>query len=190
MNYLIVYAHPNPKSFCHAIKDEIEIKIKQQGGALVVRDLYQQGFNPVLSSGDFVQFLQHATPVDIQAEQESIRRADVLIFVYPVWWFSMPAILKGYIDRVFSRGFAYDYEGHRIKGLLPGKRVMIFSTTGGPRIAYYLAGYKAAIKTAIDAGIFKFCGMQVALHKYFYAVPAITDSARKKMLTEVRKINF
>jgi len=190
MIYLIIYAHPNPKSFCHAIKDEIETKIKQQGGELVVRDLYQQGFNPVLSSGDFVQFLQHTPPADIQKEQELIRKADRLIFVYPVWWFSMPAILKGYIDRVFSRGFAYDYEGHSIKGLLAGKEVMIFSTTGGPRIAYYLAGYKAAIKMTIAAGIFKFCGMRVLLHKYFYAVPAITDAARKKMLTGIRKINF
>ena len=190
MNYLIVYAHPNPKSFCHAIKEEIEARIKQQGAEPVVRDLYQQGFNSALSSGDFVQFLQHVTPADIQKEQEFIRKADVLIFVYPVWWFSMPAILKGYIDRVFSRGFAYEPAGHIIKGLLPGKKVMIFSTTGGPRFAYFLLGYKAAIKTTIDAGIFKFCGMKVALHKYFYAVPAITDAARKKMLAEISKTNF
>ena len=190
MNYLLVYAHPNPKSFCHAIKEELVTQIKQQGGEVVVRDIYQLGFDSVLSSTDFVQFLDHKTPADINAEQELIREADIIAFVYPVWWFSMPAILKGYIDRVFSRGFAYDMKGHLIKGLLKGKQVMIFTTTGGPRIAYYLLGYKLAIKTAIDGGIFKFCGMKVKLHKYFYAVPAVSDKARKKMLDSIKKIKF
>ncbi len=190
MNYLIVYAHSNPKSFCHAIKEEIEAKIKQDGGKFVVRDLYQLGFNPVLSSQDFVQFIQHKTPDDIQKEQDFIRKADVIILIYPVWWFNMPAMLKGYIDRVFSRGFAYDSKGPIIIGLLRGKKVMVFNTTGGPRFAYYLLGYKSAIKTSIDAGIFKFCGMKVLLHKFFYAVPAISDSARKKMLAGIRNIKF
>ena len=103
MNYLVVYAHPNPKSFCHAIKEEVVACIKKKGENCEVRDLYQMGFNPVLGSSDFVQFLQKKTPEDIQKEQDLIRQADILVFVYPVWWFSMPAILKGYIDRVFFR---------------------------------------------------------------------------------------
>ena len=57
MNYLLVYAHPNPKSFCHAIKEDIVIRIKQQGGEVVVRDIYQLGFDSVLSSNDFVQYM-------------------------------------------------------------------------------------------------------------------------------------
>jgi len=190
MNYLLIYAHPNPKSFCHAIKEEIENQIKQQGGEVTARDLYQLGWDPVLSSNDFVQFMQHTTPVDIAAEQEFVRRAGRIIFVYPVWWFSMPAILKGYIDRVFSRGFAYDTKGHRIQGLLKGKEVMIFNTTGGPRFAYYLLGYKLGIKLTVDIGTFMFCGLKVKLHKFFYAVPVITDKARKKMLAKIKKIKF
>lgn len=190
MNYLIIYAHPNPKSFCHAIKEEIQTQIKSQGGEYTVRDLYEMGFTPILSSGDFVQFLQHKTPIDIHNEQELIRNADTMIFIYPVWWFNMPAILKGYIDRVFSRGFAYDAKGPLIIGLLKGKRAMVFNTTGGPRFAYYLFGYKSAIKTCIDIGIFKFCGIKVILHKFFYAVPVITDAVRKKMLASIKSIKF
>jgi len=75
-------------------------------------------------------------------------------------------------------------------GLLKGKKVMVFNTTGGPRFAYYLSGYKSATKNSIDARIFKFCGMKVILHKFFYAVPAITDAVRKKMLASIGSIIF
>jgi NAD(P)H dehydrogenase (quinone) len=190
MKYLIIYTHPNPKSFCHAVKEEIVAKLKDQGSEVEVRDLYQMGFNPVLSSNDFMQFIQKKTLADIQKEQECVRQADTIIFIYPVWWFSMPAMLKGYIDRVFIRGFAYDMKGHMIQGLLKGKKVMLFSTTGGPSFAYYLLGYLVAMKTAIDAGIFNFCGLKVALHKYFYAVPTISDGDRKKMLASIKNIHF
>lgn len=190
MKYLIIYAHPNPKSFCHALKEEIQAQIKLQGGQYLLRDLYALGFAPVLSSADFVEFLQHKTPPDILKEQELIRDAGTLIFIYPVWWFGMPAILKGYIDRVFIRGFAYDTKGNLIIGLLKGKKVMVFNTTGGPGFAYFLFGYKSAIKTCIDIGTFKFCGMKVILHKFFHAVPVITDAARKKMLASIKNIKF
>ena len=190
MNYLLVYAHPNPKSFNHAVKEEIVAQIRQQGGEVQVRDLYQLGWDPVLSANDFAQFSQRTTPPDIEAEQELIRNADRIIFVYPIWWFGMPAILKGYIDRVFSRGFAYDMQGHIIKGLLKDKKVMLFNTTGGPNFAYWLMGYRLALKVAIAIGIFNFCGMKVLLHKFFYAVPAISDEKRKKMLADISKIRF
>ena len=104
MKYLVVYAHPNPKSFCHAIKEEIVVRLKEQGAIVDVRDLYQMGFNPVLSANDFMQLAQKKIPADIQKEQDLVAGADTIIFIYPVWWFSMPAILKGYVDRVFMRG--------------------------------------------------------------------------------------
>ncbi len=190
MNYLVVYAHPNPKSFCHAIKEQIVAQIQSHGSECVVRDLYQMGFNPVLSADDFMKFREKTTPADIQAEQDYIRKADVLIFVHPIWWFSMPAILKGYVDRVFSRGFAYDMKGHIIQGLLKGKKAMMFTTTGGPRIAYYLLGYWLAIKAAIGFGIFNFCGIKMAKHQYFYSVPTVTNEVRTKMLEAIKKIKF
>ncbi|MBM3243234.1 MAG: flavodoxin family protein, partial [Candidatus Omnitrophica bacterium] len=92
--------------------------------------------------------------------------------------------------RVLTKGFAYDYAGKIPKGLLRDKKVMIFSTTGGMRIAYYLLGIKAAIKKSIDFGIFNFCGMRVILRKYFYAVPVISAAARSKMLANIEKIGF
>jgi len=190
MGYLIVYAHPNPKSFCHAIKEKIEGIIKNKYGECLVRDLYAMQFNSVLSAGDFSAFSRHEIPEDIRKEQDLIRKAETVIFIHPVWWFNMPAILKGYIDRVFTKGFAYDYVGKIPKGLLRDKKVMIFSTTGGMRFAYYLLGFKFAVKKSIDVGVFNFCGMKVVLHKFFYAVPVISYSARSKMLSSIERIKF
>lgn len=190
MKYLIIYAHPNPKSFCHSVKESIETQLNARGICYTTRDLYEIGFNPVLGSDDFIQFSNNITPEDIRVEQDLVASSERIIFIFPIWWFSMPAILKGYIDRVFSRGFAYDMKGHMIRGLLKGKQVMVFTTTGGPGFAYYLLGYFWAIKTAICLGIFKFCGMQVIRHHYFFAVPAITHEKRKKMLQEIQRINF
>ena len=190
MKYLVVYAHPNPKSFNHAIKEEIVAKLKREGHEYVVRDLNELKFHPVLSGSDFTSFKQGKMPDDIKREQDHIRNADVLIFIYPTWWYGMPAILKGYIDRVFSYGFAYEFNEKGLQGLLPDKKVIIFNTTGGPAEYYAEAGYNDAIRKTIDAGTFELCAMKVLIHKFFYAVTSIDDAARKKMLDELRDMKF
>jgi len=190
MKYLVIYAHPNPKSFNHAITEEILANLRAQGKEAEVRDLYRLRFNPMLSGDDFAHFDRGKIPADIQKEQEYIRKADALIFVYPVWWFNMPAILKGYIDRVFSRGFAYEVVNGAIKGLLTGKNVYIINTAGGTPEGYSHFGYNEAIRTTIDTGMFAFCGMTVQIHKYFYAVPTVTDEVRKQMLAEIKRMSL
>ncbi len=190
MKYLIIYAHPNPKSFCCAIKNQVEEQIKAHGSEFVTRDLYQMGFNPVLSAQDFINFSNNNPSEDIDAEQELIRQCDVMIFVYPVWWFSTPAILKGYFDKVLSRGFAYQMKGHLIQGLLKGKQAMIFNTTGGPGFAYYLLGYLMAMKIILGIGTLNFCGIKIKRHQFFFSVPTISQKAREKMLGQIKKISF
>jgi len=188
--YVIVYAHPNPHSFNHAILTEIESALKRQGKDYLLRDLNALPFHPVLTAADLISLVQGRIPPEILAEQEFIARADTIIFVHPIWWFNMPAILKGYIDRVFSRGFAYDVvEGNPV-GLLTDKKVMLFNTTGGSQENYLKFGYDIAIKTAIDQGVFEFCGMTIAMHKMFYAVPSVDMRRREAMLSEIRDIVF
>jgi len=118
MNYLIVYAHPNPKSFNHAIKERVEAKLKKEKKKYSVRDLYAMKWNPVLGGADFEVMQGGKTPEDIKAEQNYIKEADVVIFIHPIWWFGMPAVLKGYVDRVFSYGFAYEVGKEGVKGIL------------------------------------------------------------------------
>lgn len=189
MSYLLIYAHPNRNSFSAAIKDAIVNKLRTQGKDVVVRDLYELEFNPVLSCDELISDVS-ALPADIKIEQECVSKADVLIFIYPVWWFNMPAILRGYIDRVFSNGFAYAFADGEVHGLLSNKKVYILNTTGGGLAAYEQFGFNSAIQTSVDAGIFSFCGMSVALHKYFYAVPTSTEEERKKILEEIKTLEF
>ncbi|MFH1858289.1 MAG: NAD(P)H-dependent oxidoreductase [Candidatus Omnitrophota bacterium] len=190
MQYLVIYAHPNPKSFNHAVKEQIETVLKSQKKEFWIRDLYSLNFNPALSAADLTQLAQGAVPQDIQTEQDFVRKADTLIFVHPVWWFGMPAVLKGYIDRVFSYGFAYRVTKKGLEGLLSDKKVMIFNTTGGMEEDYQKQGYIEGIKTTVERGIFEFCGMKVILHKYFYAVPSVDAKAREAMLAEIKNIQF
>ncbi|MCG2710765.1 MAG: NAD(P)H-dependent oxidoreductase [Candidatus Omnitrophica bacterium] len=190
MKYLIVYAHPNPKSFNHAVKERVEAALKKQGEKYSVRDLYLLKWNPVLGGADFNVSGKEKTPEDIKTEQQYIKEADVLIVIHPIWWFGMPAVLKGYIDRVFSAGFAYEYGPQGIKGLLSGKKVMIINTTGAPQENYLKLGFKDALTKLFKDGTYEFCGMNVVAHKFLYAVPAISPEARVKMLEEIDGLEF
>lgn len=185
MKYLIVYAHPNPKSFNHAIKEKIESRLKKEGAQYDVRDLYELGFDPVLKGSDFAGFKQGKPSEDIKREQEFIKNADTLMFIHPVWWFGQPAVLKGYIDRVFSFGFAYTADEKGLRGLLNGKKAVILNTTGGSEADYKEKGFKDALGKTMDIGTFGLCGIEVKLHKFFYAVPAVSNDAREKMLQEI-----
>ncbi len=185
MRYLIVYAHPNPKSFNHAIKEKVEARLKREGAQYDVRDLYGLGFDPVLKGSDFIGFKQGKLPDDISKEQGFIKNADTLIFIHPVWWFGQPAVLKGYIDRVFSFGFAYTADEKGLRGLLNGKKAVILNTTGGSEADYKDKGFKDALGKTMDIGTFGLCGIEVKLHKFFHAVPAVSNEAREKMLQEI-----
>ena len=185
MKYLIVYAHPNPKSFNHAIKEKVEARLKREGAQYDVRDLYELGFDPVLKGSDFAGFKQGKPSEDIKREQEFIKNADTLIFIHPVWWFGPPAVLKGYIDRVFSFGFAYTADEKGLRGLLNGKKAVILNTTGGSEADYKEKGFKDALGKTMDIGTFGLCGIEVRLHKFFHAVPAVSNDTREKMLQEI-----
>ena len=123
MNILIVHAHPEPLSFTTALKDQAVRVLEQQGHHVEVSDLYAMNFNPVASREDFTtlkneEYLNYALEqrhasqqkllsTDIQSEIEKVQKADLLILNFPMYWTSIPAILKGWIDRVFVSGIFY-----------------------------------------------------------------------------------
>lgn len=186
MKYLVVYVHPSPKSFNHAILETISGELKKGEKEFKVRDLYKIGFNPVLSTKDLSAIEKGAVPEDIKKEQNYISKADTLIFICPIWWSAMPAMLKGYIDRVFSLKFAYDITADRAIGLLKGKKVFIVSTTGASKEDYQKMGAFKMMNMSIDMAIFQFSGMKVIGHKYFSSVPYVSHQDRKKMLKELK----
>ncbi|HPR03547.1 MAG TPA: NAD(P)H-dependent oxidoreductase [Deltaproteobacteria bacterium] len=188
MNHLVIYAHPNPASFNHAILEAYTRELAAAGHEVRIRDLYATGFNPVILQSDYDMINRGTPPEDIRQEQDHIRWAGVMTFIFPVFWAGMPAILKGYIEKVFSLGFAYVFEGDRPRGILKGRKVVIISTTGGALNYYRKSNMLDNIRQTIDGAVFRFCGFQVVEHKFFVGVPMATPAERSIMLEEARAI--
>lgn len=187
MKHLVILCHPSPASFNRAIADSVEAVSGALGHDTRCRDLYGIAFNPILSRADMDSAVE-AVPQDVRQEQEFISWADMLTFVYPVWWAGMPALLKGYIDRVFCQGFAYRLQADSAQGLLEGKKVLIFNTTGLPSSVYTSQGMHQAMAMTTDTGIFELCGMEVLHHAFFGSMDQVPEEVRKSYLGEVVSI--
>lgn len=186
MKHLIIFAHPNPKSFSKGIVDTLVEASKEKNYEVEVRDLYKIKFQPILLPSDFESFAKGITPKDIEEEQKFIKEADFISLVYPIWWGSEPAILKGYLDRVLSYGFAYVNKENGPVGLLQGKKVAIFTPMGNSNEAYKENGMDEAMKTIKDAGTFEFCGIKTVSHMLFGEVPASDEDILKSYLRDIR----
>jgi NAD(P)H dehydrogenase (quinone) len=122
---------------------------------------------------------------DVVREQEYLQWAEVITFIYPIWWTGMPAIMKGYIDRVFSYGFAYKYVNGVQMGLLKGKKAIILNTQGKSRAEYASIGMDQALRLTSDKGIFEYCGLDVMYHLFFESVPQSDEDTRKEWLNQI-----
>lgn len=207
MNILIVYAHPEPTSFNGAMRDLAVETLTAQGHSVEVSDLYAMGWNAIAgpadtdgpqSQADRFSLAREQTVAmengtiasDIAAEQAKLTRADVLIFQFPVWWFGMPAILKGWADRVFARGYAYLPGRKYDTGMFKGKRAMIAATTGTSADTYAPDGIDGDILTVlwpIHNGLLRYTGFDV-LPPYLAYMPAREDDAtRQRQLNAYRQ---
>ncbi len=165
MHALIVVAHPDPNSLSHGVAAKIAegLTASDPGSSYEIADLAAEGFDPRFSMADVALFRREAAPsADIAAEQARIDRADALILVYPVYWWSMPGLLKGWIDRVFANGWAYDENADgKVVKRLQHLRVHLVAIAGADLRTYARHGYFGAMKTQIDHGIFDYCGARV-----------------------------
>lgn len=188
MKHLVVFAHPYEKSFNKGIIDVVVGTVKKNGGEVQVRDLYELGFDPVLKGTDLVNLQSGNYAEDIKKEQEYIRWADIITFVYPVWWAGLPAMLKGYVDRVFANGFAFANGENGPIGLLTEKKALLICTTGFPSDLYESIGMHKSMKQTTDQAIFEFCGMEVVRHVFLGAIPYSTQEDRSQYLEKVAEI--
>lgn len=159
MHALIVVTHADPHSLTHGVAAELANAVGA-AHSFELADLSAEGFDPRYNPEDLALFrAQAAVPADVLAEQARIDRADALVLVYPVYWWSFPGLLKGWIDRVFTSGWAYDQAE---QGLLQRLPVHLVALAGaGPR-TYDKHGYAVAMHTQIEHGIFGYCGARVA----------------------------
>lgn len=169
MKILIIYTNHHSKSFNWQLLSYLKDKLIEEGHELVVRDLYRQDFDPVLRVDDFERISSGTPPEDIAREQSFVRWADLILFIYPIWWGGMPAILKGYIDKTFSWGFAYRSNGNGVHPLLTDKKALVMTTLGQSREEYE-KGMFQAMSLINSQGIFGFCGVEVVDQLYFASI--------------------
>ena len=183
MNHLIIFAHPNSqKSFGRAIVDRV-IKASQQLGIEThLRDLYTMEFNPIISFEELQSANKGIIPAEIQQEHDFIRQADLITMVYPLWWMGFPAMLKGYLDRVLSHGFAYKTENGESVGLLKNKQMQQFITIGSNVDKYKEFGVDKSLNHCLINGLFNYCGIENVEFELFGDIHLIDDEARKAMI--------
>jgi NAD(P)H dehydrogenase (quinone) len=164
MHALIVLSHPGPTSLSHEIAARVGEGVSQAGSGdtFEIADLTAEGFDPRFSAGDFAAHRgKSVSPVDVVVEQARIERANTLVLVFPVYWWAMPGLLKGWIDRVFSNGWAYDDSSGKVVKMLGHLPVHLVGIGGADAGTYQRHGYFDAMKTQIDHGIFDYCGAPV-----------------------------
>ncbi len=188
MKHLVVYSHPNPKSFNHAILETFVDEVKSKGGEVRVRDLYGMKFQPILTGEELAGFSQGKIADDLKIEHEHVSWADAITFIFPLWWAGMPAIAKGYIDRVLCDGFAYRFGKNGLEQLLADKKVFTITTLGDSEANYKEKGFFEAMDKLLDGITYAFAGLQSLGHLYFGQVPLVSDTERKEMLSKVREV--
>ncbi len=188
MRHLVIAAHPNTKSFNHAVVAAYTSALIARKHRVECRDLYAANFNPVLSARDLAAVGQGKASKDIREEQAAIRRAHVVTLISPLWWSGFPAMLKGYLDRVFCAGFAYVIkQGEYLPGLA-GKKGVIITTSGASKEELKSGGTLRALRTIYDEGLMKFCGIEMVQHLYLSAIdPTMSQVDGEKRLAEVRR---
>src|SRR5512147_694627 len=136
MHVLALFCHPRRDSFSGAVLDAFCTGLQEDGHAVEIADLYREGFDPRLRLEDYAQFEDRPMPDDVLAEQARVERARAMAFVFPVWWWSFPGLLKGWVDRVFSSGWAYDFTPGRSRGLLEDRPTLLICVAGSRRATY------------------------------------------------------
>jgi NAD(P)H dehydrogenase (quinone) len=195
MKHLIVVAHPLVDSVTMKLARAYALELKQLQHNPKVHDLYRMGFNPVLSASELEPLRHGREPsIRIARAQAAVASAAALTVIYPLWWATMPAILKGYIDRVFARGFAYQGTRGKTRGLLSGKQCVLITLSGSPMTMLRESGDWGAIDRLQDSHIFRSCGFDLLEHVHVGSVEppigAATMAALEKRVRACARRHF
>lgn len=199
---LIVYAHQCPRSFNSAVLDVTVEALREQGCRVIVSDLYAMNFRANATQDDVIGTLKNSElfqygeetmhawiegrlSEDIVIEQHKVEQADIIIFQFPLYWFSVPAIMKGWMDRVFTQGFAFSMEKMYNNGIFKDKKAMLSFTTGATQTMFRPDGINGDINVTLwplQNGILHFCGFQVLAPQIFWCPAHSPAFERGKML--------
>ena len=187
MKQALIIAHPNGRSFTHAIARAYADVLAAQGHEVVRRDLYDLNFDPCLKADEIPGPEAFGPREDVQRERALLTDVRVFALFYPVWFNAPPAILKGYVDRVFSMGFGYGMGEGGNEPLLRGRGLISFSSSGAPKAWLEQTGAWDAMRKLFDEHVAGVCGLVVLDHVHFGAIaPNITSEAVDSCADEVR----
>jgi NAD(P)H dehydrogenase (quinone) len=206
MNILIVHAHPEPQSFTTSMMKTAVADFTAAGHSVEVSDLYAMNWNPVASADDFgsrksPDYLVYALEqrfsyeagtiaADIAAEVEKVKRADLVMFSFPLYWFSVPAILKGWIDRVLLSGVCYGGLRFYDNGGLKGKKAVLSFTLGGREHMFgegAIHGELDIMLRPVLRGTFAYVGFDVLPFFAGYHIPYLKPEARDAIMQNYRE---
>ncbi len=188
---LIVTAHPIETSLSHTLAQRIAGKLQEQGTQVEIADLHAEGFSPAMIRADLDLYHGDASalPDDVLREQQRVERADMLIFVFPFYWWSVPALLKGWFDRVLTVNWAYKVgEEGRIVGNLRDVPVRLVATAGSDIAGFDKHGYSAAIQNQIVEGVFGFCGLKNVTLDILYEADSASPQQVDDFLQSLNKL--
>ena len=166
MKHAVIIAHPKPASFTASVAQAYVRACEVQGHGATVRDLYRMGFDPCLKQTELPFEPSFRPGSDVVAERDILRDCDVFAFFYPLWLNAPPAMLKGYLERVFGFGFAYGAQGRSYNPLLAGRKLISFSSSGAPADWLEQTGSLGAVRALFDQYFAQLCGMTVLDHEH------------------------
>jgi len=167
MKHAVIVAHPKENSFNLSVARAYVDAVRARGHDVILRDLYRMGFDPCMKAGELPAAEGFGPAPDIQAERKLLSDVQVFAFVYPLWFNAPPAMLKGYLDRVFGMGFGYSAWHGGNEPLLKSRQLISFSSSGAPRDWVAKTGALQAIRALFDDHIAAVCGLQVVDHIHF-----------------------
>lgn len=173
MHSLVLFAHPQPDSLTGTTSRLLAQELRgASGDTSEVGDLAAEGFDPRFSAADLaVMRGRGPIPDDVRREQERVERADAVVLVYPVYWWGMPGLLKGWIDRVVTNGWAYG-DGMPSENALGRRDIHLLALAGVDVGTYQRHGYTESMRVGIEHGIFEYCGTAVASSHFLYNTEA------------------
>ena len=196
MHLLTVFSHPIRTSYPGQVMDAFHEPFQTAGHSIDTLDLHAEGFDPRFTAADHEHFWGGDVPDGIESMHQRVEAADRLAFVFPVHWWSMPATMKGWIDRVFTGGWAYQYGSgvadrgtQPLRGLLPHIPTTLIGVGGSKQRTYDKYGYADAMRTQLDVGTFAYCGItDVESHLIFDIEAKGNEENRGRGLDQARDI--
>ena len=181
-HHAVILCHPDPNSFNAAVARRYCETVRETGQTAVLRDLYQMGFDPVLRSDERPQTNDIVIATDVAAEIEEIRSADVFVLIYPIWFGTPPAMLKGYVERVFGAGFDHRaMREHKRHSFLADKHLLSLSSSGNSIQWLEAQGAWWSLRTVFDTYLSNAFGMKSNDHIHF---PDIVDGLKQRWVDE------